>query len=223
MTFIAPDFSLADIFTAVITLSVIAVFTAIFVDFAKFDSKNNVKKSNRSIVATGSMIGFYVFYYIVLRFQFGAFHVWNPAVDGCVIKEMTVMEHTAIVLGSIGTSLIVSGAVINIVGRLQLGNNWANHIRIYNDHTLVINGVYKVVRHPLYSSIMLMLFGGSIAYRNLLSAALTAFVFVPFMYYRAKQEEALLQEEFAEYAEYRKTTGMFLPKLWKKGELDGTV
>jgi len=70
-----------------------------------------------------------------------------------------------------------------------------------------------VVRHPLYASIMLMLFGGSIAYRNWLSAVLTAFVFIPFMYYRAKQEETLLQEEFTEYEEYKNTTGMFFPKL----------
>jgi len=35
------------------------------------------------------------------------------------------------------------------------------------------------------------------------------------MYYRAKQEEKFLQEEFAEYKEYKKKTGMFFPKLWR--------
>lgn len=109
--------------------------------------------------------------------------------------------------------MIVIGTVINIIGRIQLKSNWANHIKIYKNHSLINRGIYKVVRHPLYASIMLMLFGGSIAYRNWLSAVLTAFVFIPFMYYRAKQEETLLQEEFTEYEEYKNTTGMFFPKL----------
>jgi protein-S-isoprenylcysteine O-methyltransferase Ste14 len=111
--------------------------------------------------------------------------------------------------------MIVAGAIINLLGRVQLKGNWTNHIKIYESHSLVNRGIYNVVRHPLYASIMLMLFGGSVAYRNWLSAALTAFVFIPFMYYRAKQEEVLLLEEFTEYVEYKKTTGMFLPKLWR--------
>lgn len=201
--------------SSVIILSVIAVFIAVFVDFIKYNSKAEVKKSKRSIVATGSMIGFYFVYYLVLRFQLGAFRVWNPDIDGCVITGTMIMENTAVVLGLIGTTIIVAGALLNIIGRLQLKSNWANHIKIYENHSLVNRGIYKAVRHPLYASIILMLFGGSIAYRNWLSVVLTAFVFIPFMYYRAKQEEILLREEFAEYEEYIKTTGMFFPKLWK--------
>ena len=185
------------IISALITLSVVAVFVAIFIDFVIYNSKNTVKKSRRSIVATGSMIGFYVVYYFVLRYRIGGLYFIDPYI---II---------------IGTAMIVAGAVFNILGRIQLKGNWANHIKIYEGHSLVNRGIYKVVRHPLYASIMLMLFGGSIAYRNWLSAVLTAFVFIPFMYYRAKQEETLLQEEFAEYEEYKKTTGMFFPKLWK--------
>jgi len=185
------------IVSALVTLSVVAVFVAIFIDFVIYNNKNTVKKSKRSIVATGSMIGFYVIYYLVLRYRLG---------------RLFIIDYNIIY---IGTAMIVAGAIINILGRLQLKGNWANHIKIYEGHILVNRGIYKVVRHPLYASIMLMLFGGSIAYRNWLSAVLTAFVFIPFMYYRAKQEETLLQEEFAEYAEYKKTTGMFFPKLWK--------
>jgi len=207
--------SLSNTLSGVVTLSVIAVFAAVLVDFVKYNSKSDVKKSKRSVIATGSMIGFYVVYYLVLWLQLGAFHVWDPDADGCVVTGAMVVEHTAVILGLIGTPIIAGGALLNILGRLQLKSNWANHIKIYENHSLVNHGIYKVVRHPLYASIMLMLFGGSIAYRNWLSAALTAFVFIPFMYYRAKQEEALLLEEFKEYEEYKRTTGMFFPKLWR--------
>ena len=184
--------------TAVMMLSVIALFIAIFIDFMKYNDKNGVKKAKKSIVATGSMVGFYVVYYFVIRFRISAF------------------PYDLLIYYFIGTIMVFTGAVINILGRLQLKDNWANHIKIYEGHTLVSRGVYKIVRHPLYASLMLMLFGGSVAYRNWLSAALTAFVFIPFMYYRAKQEETLLSEEFAEYAEYKKNTGMFFPKLRRR-------
>jgi protein-S-isoprenylcysteine O-methyltransferase Ste14 len=190
----------AQLFSAVvsgvITLSVIAVFAAILVDFVKYDRKNTVKKGSRSIVATGSMLGFYVVYYMVIRFWWGSLYV----------------RDVPIIL--LGTGMVVAGAVINIVGRMQLKDNWANHIKIYDDHSLVCRGVYRVVRHPLYASLMLMLLGGSLAYRNWLSAALTILIFIPFVYYRARQEETLLQEEFPEYVDYQRQVGMFLPRLW---------
>ena len=185
------------ILSVVITLSVTAVFAAVAVDFVKYNDNNATVKSKRSVVATGSMIGFYAVYYLVIRFRLGALPFSNIY---------------AVIFGA---AMIAAGAVINILGRIQLKSNWANHIKIYEGHSLVNRGVYKVVRHPLYASIMLMLFGGSIAYGNWLSAVITAFVFIPFMYYRAKQEEVLLTEEFAEYTEYVKKVGMFFPAFWR--------
>jgi len=44
---------------------------------------------------------------------------------------------------------------------------------------------------------------------------LTVFGFIPMMYYRAKQEEKLLIQEFPEYPAYMKKTGMFFPRLWR--------
>jgi protein-S-isoprenylcysteine O-methyltransferase Ste14 len=175
-------------------LSIVAVFVAILLDFVKYNDNNIVKKGRRSIVATGSMIGFFVVFCVVIYLHWGSFEINNIAV---------------IIFGTI---MIIAGSVINILGRLQLKSNWANHIKIYEGHTLVNRGVYKIIRHPLYASIMLMLFGGSVAYRNWLSAVLTICIFIPFMYYRAKQEEKLLREEFIEYQEYMKKTGMFFPK-----------
>jgi protein-S-isoprenylcysteine O-methyltransferase Ste14 len=183
--------------SALMTLSVLSICIAVLVDFLRYDRQGGVKRGQRSIVATGTMFGFYFVYYLVIRFGLGRVAFFN------------------IPLILTGTAMVITGAVLNIVGRLQLKGNWANHIRIYDGHTLIRSGLYGIVRHPLYASLMLMLFGGSLVYRNWLSAVLTALVFIPFMYYRARQEEALLSEEFADYAEYRRSTGMFFPKFWR--------
>ena len=259
MVFSAAGFSLSMILNALITLSVVAVFIAVCADFFAYDTKAAVKKSRRSIVATGSMLGFYVVYYLALRFQLGCARVRRPGADGLsgmygllgadglsgmdgLIGAdgfpgadgfigtggfpgagLTVPYRAAVVMGVAGAMMIIAGALINILGRTRLKGNWANHIKIYEDHSLADSGVYKLVRHPLYASIILMFFGGSLAYRNWLSAILTAIVFIPFMYYRARQEEALLIGELPGYREYMRKTGMFFPKLWKDGDSDGGV
>jgi len=216
-------FSISRILNILITLSVVAVFIAVCADFYAYDKKVAVRKSRRSIVATGSMTGFYVVYYMVLRFQLGGARVWQPGANIIAGAGMMTSRRAAAVMGLAGAMMIIAGAIINILGRTRLKGNWANHIKIYEDHGLVDSGVYKLVRHPLYASTILMFFGGSLAYRNWLSAILTALVFIPFMYYRARQEEALLIEEVPGYREYMKKTGMFFPKLWKEGDADGGV
>lgn len=173
-----------------ISLSVLAVFVAIFIDFMKFGNRKS-KNSKHSFVATGTMFIFFFLYYIVI-----------------VSKLFAIPTNWWVKI--IGTIMIITGAIINILGRRYLGQNWANHIKIYDNHTLITTGVYKICRHPLYSSIMLMLFGGSVVFGNWLTAILTAGVFIPMMNYRAKQEEQMLIQKFLEYKEYMKKTRRFI-------------
>ena len=111
---------------------------------------------------------------------------------------------------------MLTNSVMNIMGRFNLGSNWANHIKIYDEHTLVQRGMYKIVRHPLYASIILMFYGACLVYRNILCFLAVTLIFIPFMYYRAKQEETLLIQTFSEYKDYKERTGMFFPKITKR-------
>lgn len=183
----------------IIGLSVIGLFVAIIIDFAFFQEKSNVSKEKKSIVETGTMTLFFILFTIVLK---------------CT-KDITPILNieTKRVVAIIGAILVLIGVIINVVGRFNLGENWANHIKIYSNHKLVSKGVYKIVRHPLYSSIILMFIGASLAYFNIYCLLLEIIIFIPFMYYRAKQEEKLLTERFPEYLDYKKKTGMFFPKF----------
>jgi protein-S-isoprenylcysteine O-methyltransferase Ste14 len=113
--------------------------------------------------------------------------------------------------------MVITGAIVNILSISQLKGNWSDNIKIYEGHIFVKHGVYGIVRHPLYASIIMMLFGGSFVCENWLAFVLASFIFVPLIYYRARQEEILLREEFVEYGEYAQNTGMFLPKIRKQG------
>lgn len=82
------------------------------------------------------------------------------------------------------------------------------------EHKLVTNGIYKYIRHPLYTfGSSLFISFGMIA-DNWFIALLGVFAFV-MMAIRTPKEEANLIEKFGdEYREYMKRTGRFLPKLF---------
>ena len=80
-------------------------------------------------------------------------------------------------------------------------------------HTLVTNGPYRWVRHPLYSVGSSMFIGFGMMADNWFIAALGILTFI-LMAVRTPKEEANLIEKFGdEYREYMKRTGRFFPKL----------
>lgn len=83
------------------------------------------------------------------------------------------------------------------------------------EHKLVTNGIYRYVRHPLYTigSSLFISFGMMADNWFIILLGTLAF-FV--MAIRTPKEEANLIEKFGdEYSEYMKQTGRFLPKLLK--------
>lgn len=81
------------------------------------------------------------------------------------------------------------------------------------EHKLVTSGIYRWVRHPLYSvgSTFIVSFG--IIADNWFIALLGVLAFIG-MAVRLPKEEANLIEKFGdEYREYMKTTGAFLPRI----------
>ncbi len=80
-------------------------------------------------------------------------------------------------------------------------------------HELIRSGPYRNIRHPIYTGILLALLGTAVAVgevRGLLAVAVAWFSF----YTKARREESFLTQEFGgRFAEHRRHTGMFLPRL----------
>lgn len=187
----------------IIVLGITLIYMRVFKNFrdAK-EQKNKKKKEVKSIVETTSMTGFFIVIWLVVSFRLGTFRYQN------------------IYLDIIFLIIYIIGVVFNLFGRYYLGHNWGNNVIIYNNHTLVKNGVYKVVRHPLYASIVWMIYAVGILCQNYLVIILNTAIFIPFMYYRAKQEERELIKTFKEYNNYKKNTGMFFPKIIRSKEVN---
>lgn len=187
----------------IISSCVIAIFMSIFVDFALFSRKTHVQKEKKSIVETGTMTLFFLLDLVILKSGIGRVEIHS---SGILYGVMVF-----------GASLILLGCFVNLLGRFCLGNNWANHIKIYEEHQLVVRGPYKFVRHPLYASIIMMLYGAVFIFRSITSLVAISLIFVPFMIYRSHQEEDLLVARFTQYKSYKEKTGMLLPKIRTKG------
>jgi protein-S-isoprenylcysteine O-methyltransferase Ste14 len=191
---------LAIVADVVVAVAFVLVAVAIILDFRNYYwQSEKVVRSDRSFVETGSMTAFFVVYYLVVKFR---------------VLDVAVPASAGQVLIALGVVLVVAGVVFNVWGRLVLKSRWANQIKIFEGHTLATTGPFAVVRHPLYASLIWIFAGGSLIYSNPLSALLTLGVFVPMMYVRAKKEDALLEQSFAdEFRAYRARTGMFLPRI----------
>lgn len=182
----------------IITVSAVSVFSAVIFNFISCSRKDGVKRERRSIIATASMTGFFILLYVLIHNKTGSLQVDN-------IRARLIMA-------AIGLSMVVTGTIVNLLGRLKLGRNWANQATIYRDQGLIVSGVYSIVRHPLYASLIWMFYGAAIVYANASAFLAVTLVFLPFMYYRARLEEAMLKQEFAEYSDYMRNVGMFFYK-----------
>lgn len=190
-----------NVYNFIIGLCVSILFTAIMMDFIEFNDRKDTVHEKKSIVDTATMTIFLIVFYFLVNIQVGGIHIKSKVIENG--------------LSIIGTILIMFGCYVNVKGRFDLGKNWANQIKIYNDHKLVNKGVYKYVRHPLYASIILMFYGACLVYKNLAGFIETTVFFIPFVYYRARQEEKLLILNLKEYQDYRAATGMLFPKLFR--------
>ena len=182
----------------IIALGITLIYLRVFKNFKDAKKQiNNKKKEVKSIVETASMTAFFIVIWLVVSLRLGTFNYQNIYLDIIFII------------------IYIIGVVFNLLGRYYLGHNWGNNVIIYNDHTLIKKGVYKVVRHPLYASIIWMIYSVGILCQNYLVIILNTIIFIPFMYYRAKQEEKELINVFDEYEKYKKNIGMFFPKIIK--------
>ena len=78
---------------------------------------------------------------------------------------------------------------------------------------LIVTGVFRIVRHPIYLGAILFYLGASLITMSIASV-LFLIVIIGFYIYIAKYEERILNKEFGQdYLEYKKKTGMLFPKL----------
>jgi protein-S-isoprenylcysteine O-methyltransferase Ste14 len=113
----------------------------------------------------------------------------------------------------IGLALFASGLGLAVWARIHLGRNWGTPMTQKEDPELVTSGPYHLVRHPIYSGILLAGVGTATAlsWVWLPAVALAGVYFI----YSATVEERYLAEQFPDaYPAYRRSTRMLVPLVF---------
>ncbi len=86
----------------------------------------------------------------------------------------------------VGMIIYLVGLSLAITGRVQLGKNWANieDYQVITGQSLVQSGVYRQIRHPIYTGDILLLLGLELAMNSWLVLGV-----IPLALYVAKQAE----------------------------------
>ncbi len=122
-------------------------------------------------------------------------------------------QWTGAASGIAGALLVIVGAWLGIAGVQMLGKNRTPFPKPQTGSTLVQTGVYGVVRHPLYASVILLSVAWSLLWRSGPSLAVTALLVI-LLDAKARREERWLRETFAEYADYAKRVRRLIPWLY---------
>lgn len=112
-----------------------------------------------------------------------------------------------------GLAVTAGGISLALWARVMIGRNWSGTVTVKEDHQLVRRGPYTLVRHPIYSGLLLASLGTAVAgreYRGLVGLVL---VFIGF-WVKLRMEEQFMTEQFgAEYTRYKQEVKALIPYL----------
>lgn len=115
----------------------------------------------------------------------------------------------------------IAGIVFALTGVLLMGlanyylrSNWSAIAEIRQDHELITNGLYRYVRHPMYTAFFCIVIGLLLLTANAVVGGLALIFWLLLYSYRIDKEEALLLGEFGkQYVAYIGRTGRLLPRV----------
>jgi protein-S-isoprenylcysteine O-methyltransferase Ste14 len=93
-----------------------------------------------------------------------------------------------------------------------LGRQWSTNLQLKQNHTLIAEGPYRWVRHPMYTALFDFFVGLALIPASWLIVILVVAAILV-LYARIGKEEAMMTEQFGdEYRAYMQRTGRFLPR-----------
>ena len=123
------------------------------------------------------------------------------------------VQHSIMYLA--GIVIIIFGLIIRWMAIITLSKYFTVNVAILQDHALVQKGLYKHIRHPSYTGLLISFIGIGVGMRNWVSII---FILVPITYALINRiiiEESALSEAFGdEYKAYSKRTWRLFPGIY---------
>ncbi|HEX4924534.1 MAG TPA: protein-S-isoprenylcysteine O-methyltransferase [Bdellovibrionales bacterium] len=119
-------------------------------------------------------------------------------------------ESPALIAG--GAVLLAAGLYVFWVSHRDLGENWSVTLELKEGHSLVTNGIYAKIRHPMYLAIWLCSLGQALVIPNWVGGAAIVLIWGVLYFVRIGREEKMMAEKFGPaYTAYMSRTKRLLP------------
>jgi protein-S-isoprenylcysteine O-methyltransferase Ste14 len=120
------------------------------------------------------------------------------------------------------TGPLVGGVLCLVIGlwlfhrsHADLGTNWSITLEVREQHRLITQGVYRRIRHPMYSALVLYAVGQALVIPNWVAGPSNLIAFAFLYGLRVRAEERMMVEQFGdEYGAYRARTKRLVPGVW---------
>ncbi|HZR29080.1 MAG TPA: protein-S-isoprenylcysteine O-methyltransferase [Terriglobales bacterium] len=97
----------------------------------------------------------------------------------------------------------------------DLGTSWSPTLELRENHQLVVRGIYRSIRHPMYTAIFLGVFAQALVLPNWIAGPSALAAFTLMFTLRLRREERMLIEKFGEpYQDYMARTRRLIPGIW---------
>jgi protein-S-isoprenylcysteine O-methyltransferase Ste14 len=129
---------------------------------------------------------------------------WMPSLSARFLPPATIPY-------GLGLLMVLAGLAFAVWARTHLGRNWSGTVTVKEDHELVRTGPYAIVRHPIYTGLLLAMLGTVIVFgewRGLLAFCLLTAAFT----LKLRREDRFMIESFPDtYPDYRARVPALIP------------
>lgn len=110
-----------------------------------------------------------------------------------------------------GVAIVALGLSFSIWARLHLGRNWSGTVTLKENHELIRSGPYSLVRHPIYTGLLLGFVGSAVSRDEWRGVLAVVIVFLA-LWRKFRLEERWMVETFGDaYRRYRNEVPALIP------------
>lgn len=143
--------------------------------------------------------------------------MWGLAVEGSAFAVVWIFRRPApqqTAAGWILLAMLLAALSLALLAAAlrHLGQQWRIHAVAAADHKLVTTGPYRLVRHPVLASLLILLVSNAIVISRWIAGVIAFAIYIAGTEIRVRAEDGLLARRFPEsFPQYRSRVRAYLP------------
>jgi protein-S-isoprenylcysteine O-methyltransferase Ste14 len=187
-----------------IKVVIIVAFSFLYGFFEIFMSMR--QRNKRSVIETGDRLSIWI---LLISITLG---YWLSFIIGATRTGRIYHWDTFFLIGAVMT---IMGLIIRISAIMTLKQHFTYTVTKIENHELIENGLYKIIRHPGYLGQIIIFLGISTSLSNWLSIIFMIVpVFIGYIYRITVEEKFMIKQMGKKYLDYRKRTKRLIPLIY---------